>query len=185
MLPLDRALSPRRGAARGRLLALAALLVGALGSAHAQSSAAFEVWPSVATLSLGSGEAYAAGVLTPAGGSLATGEYVARYELEGDGTAFMVTLTSDAFDAYLLVISPEGEVWEDDDGAGDTDAQVYVSDGDAQPGTWQVIVTSYEPEQEGSSIWTSRPGWERNRHHPRPRRHLPPPLRQRSSSGTR
>lgn len=59
-------------------------------------------------------------------GALTREQFTAPYRFEGRaGQAVTITLTSDDFDAYLILRDPDGvEIVEDDDSAGGTDARI-------------------------------------------------------------
>ena len=89
------------------------------------------------------------GALAGGDDTLDTGEYVDNYRFSGRrGQRVAVNLTSSAFDAYTMVITPSGEQFDNDDGDDGTDSrQVLVLPED---GTYQVQLTSYRPGETGS-----------------------------------
>lgn len=89
------------------------------------------------------------GALAGGDDTLDSGEYVDNYRFSGRrGQRVAVNLTSSAFDAYTMVITPSGEQFDNDDGDDGTDSrQVLVLPED---GTYQVRLTSYRPGETGS-----------------------------------
>ncbi len=79
---------------------------------------------------------------------LTDGTYYEEHELElEEGQTVELTLTSDDFDAYLIVHSPDGEVLSDDDGAGGMNSRLLIF-ADAE-GTWRVFANTYEAGETG------------------------------------
>jgi len=100
------------------------------------------------------------------GGSLAagdetleSGEYVDTYRFAGRrGQRVSVELTSSAFDAYTMLVTPSGEQFDNDDGEDGTDSRqqlVLPEDGE-----YEVRVTSYRPGETGSYRFSVEPGRE-------------------------
>ena len=74
---------------------------------------------------------------------------MAAFALRASG-AFSVTLASEAFDAYLVLVAPDGtEHVNDDAEAGTTDARVVIAGADVQEGTWTVLATTYSGGEVG------------------------------------
>ena len=99
------------------------------------------------------------GALAGGDDTLNSGEYVDRYRFAGRrGQRVAVDLTSSAFDAYTMVITPSGEQFENDDGDDGTDSRqelVLPEDGD-----YEVQVTSYRPGETGSYRFSVEAGRE-------------------------
>lgn len=77
-----------------------------------------------------------------------SGEYMDAYTFEAqEGQLITVTMTSDAFDTYLIVQSPGGERTMNDDAGGSDRSQVdmVASEG----GTWTVVATSFSSGEVG------------------------------------
>ena len=89
------------------------------------------------------------GALAGGDETLETGEYVDSYRFSGRrGQRVTVDLTSSAFDAYTMLITPSGEQFDNDDGEDGTDSRqelVLPEDGE-----YEVRVTSYRPGETGS-----------------------------------
>jgi S1-C subfamily serine protease len=90
------------------------------------------------------------GTLEPGDEVLPAGEYADVVQVQAvAGVEVAVTLTSTAFDAYLIVVSPTGDVVvevDDAPGMGSDAAAVFVP---ASSGTYNVIVTSYAAGETG------------------------------------
>jgi hypothetical protein len=90
------------------------------------------------------------GALGPGDELLTAGEYADVVEIEAvAGREVAVTLTSAAFDAYLIVLGPNGDIVvevDDAPGRGSDAAAVFVP---ASTGTYNVVVTSYGPGETG------------------------------------
>ena len=99
------------------------------------------------------------GALAGGDDTLNSGEYVDTYRFAGRrGQRVAVDLTSSAFDAYTMVITPSGEQFDNDDGADGTDSRqelVLPEDGD-----YQVRVTSFRPGETGSYRFSVEAGRE-------------------------
>lgn len=80
---------------------------------------------------------------------LGSGEYMDSYEIVAlPGQMVMISLESEDFDAYLVLQSPSGEVFEDDDGLGEgTDSLLEFEA--SEFGTYEILVTSYAAEETG------------------------------------
>ncbi|HYD27500.1 pre-peptidase C-terminal domain-containing protein [Brevundimonas sp.] len=99
------------------------------------------------------------GALAGGDDTLDSGEYVDNYRFSGRrGQRVTVDLTSSAFDAYTMVITPSGEQFDNDDGEDGTNSRqdlVLPEDGD-----YQVRVTSYRPGETGSYRFSVEAGHE-------------------------
>ena len=99
------------------------------------------------------------GALAGGDDTLDSGEYVDNYRFGGRrGQRVTVDLTSSAFDAYTMVITPSGEQFDNDDGEDGTNSRqdlVLPEDGD-----YQVRVTSYRPGETGSYRFSVEAGHE-------------------------
>jgi hypothetical protein len=75
---------------------------------------------------------------------------MAVYLLEGvgRGQTFTVELRSQAFDPYLLLTSPNGQLWENDDADGTTASRLVVTASAA--GTYRIIVSAYRAQAVGA-----------------------------------
>jgi len=93
------------------------------------------------------------GTLGPGAATLTTGEYYAEHEVRlAAGAPVTFELSSSAFDAYLLVLAPDGtRVLEVDDspGHGSDVAEVFRPEAD---GTYAVVVTTYAPGESGAYL---------------------------------
>jgi tetratricopeptide (TPR) repeat protein len=74
-------------------------------------------------------------------------ESVHEFKMEA-GKRYVIDMVSTAFDAYLIVKSPSGKVWEDDDRGGYPNARVTMQAD--QTGIYQIIATSYRPGVQGA-----------------------------------
>ena len=89
------------------------------------------------------------GRLVPSDGQSLKGEYLDTYELPLDaGTPVTVYLQSYGFDGYLVVESPTGRFWRNDD-FGSVDRSRVGPLTPAQKGVWKVHVTSAMAEEVG------------------------------------
>jgi hypothetical protein len=99
------------------------------------------------------------GALAGGDDTLDSGEYVDTYRFSGRrGQRVAVDLTSSAFDAYTMVITPSGEQFDNDDGADGTNSRqelVLPEDGD-----YRVRVTSYRPAETGTYRFSVEAGRE-------------------------
>ncbi|MBO6935401.1 MAG: caspase family protein [Deltaproteobacteria bacterium] len=101
---------------------------------------------------------------TPSGGSatvrqgslqtgdetLESGEFVDRYNFDWPaGSSIDVSLTSTAFDPYVIVIGPDGQQ-EDNDDISASDRNAGLTYAVRQAGTHRVLVTSYESGESGA-----------------------------------
>lgn len=87
------------------------------------------------------------GALESGDDTLDGGEWVDVHDIEAEaGQKLELRLTSDDFDTYLVLLGPEDELIEnDDDGLGGSSLRVQI----VHPGVYRVLVTSYEPGEEG------------------------------------
>ncbi len=88
--------------------------------------------------------------MLPTAPTLPTGEPMQVYTLSGvtAGQRVTVDVGSDAFDPYLLVQSPNGQLWENDDTGGTTASRVsFVA---SVPGAYRVIVSAYRAGMSGA-----------------------------------
>jgi hypothetical protein len=89
------------------------------------------------------------GRLDPRDAVALKGEYVDLHEVEIDsGQPFRVDLVSYGFDGYLVVTSPSGQVWRNDDFGSTTLARVGPLP--AEAGTWRIQATSARAEEVGA-----------------------------------
>ena len=81
--------------------------------------------------------------------TLESGEYADAYDLHGrPGQHVRIDASSTDFDTYLILIDPNGEQIENDD-AEDQPGHSIIDSDLAEIGTYQVIVTSYQPGETG------------------------------------
>ena len=82
------------------------------------------------------------------------GSYYNAHRIDATaGERLTVTLASDVFDAFLMVMDPTGEVIaRDDDGAGGTNARAHL--GLSESGTYTLLVNTYEAGQTGAYTLT-------------------------------
>ena len=81
--------------------------------------------------------------------TLQSGEFSDAYTVVGTGGPLVVDLQSSAFDPYLIVETPGGEQFDNDDYEGALDRSLLVVQ--TRPGeAYEVIVTSYTPGETGS-----------------------------------
>lgn len=82
------------------------------------------------------------GELAPSDTTMASGEYVDVYEVDGrPGQQLTLDLRSDDFDTFLILQSPSGERVENDDT--DSISRSFIESSLSELGTYQVMVTSY------------------------------------------
>ncbi|MDF1522439.1 MAG: serine protease [Trueperaceae bacterium] len=94
---------------------------------------------------------FQAGALTTTSKALDGGEYVEVYELTLTvGVPVYVELTSSAFDPYLVVLDPAGEVVVEVDDAPGMDLNAAASFVPAASGAHLIAVTSYAPAETGT-----------------------------------
>lgn len=93
------------------------------------------------------------GALGPGNETLDTGEYLAFHELElNAGAAVAIELSSGAFDVYLAVLDPAGQIVlevDDSPGRGSDVAESFVP---ATSGRFTLVVTSYAPGEAGDYL---------------------------------
>jgi hypothetical protein len=83
---------------------------------------------------------------------LTSGEFYDEYTIEATaGSRLVVSLESGDFDTYLIVRSPGGDPFENDDFEGSTTLSRVDVDV-TETGTWRVLATSYEAGQTGSYV---------------------------------
>jgi hypothetical protein len=99
------------------------------------------------------------GALAGGDETLESGEYVDTYRFTGRrGQRVAVDLTSSAFDAYTMLITPSGEQFDNDDGEDGTNSRqelVLPEDGE-----YEVRLTSYRPGETGSYRFSLEAGRE-------------------------
>ncbi|MGE0787388.1 MAG: pre-peptidase C-terminal domain-containing protein [Sandaracinaceae bacterium] len=91
------------------------------------------------------------GELSTTDARLPSGEYFDVYELtarDEDRGAVAVELESSAFDCFLRVEGPGGELWENDDYGGTTSSRVEIEL--ARSGTYRIVTTSYRAGEAGA-----------------------------------
>ena len=117
-------------------LAAAAFVALASGSAQAQTA-----------INIGGSRA---GTLAEGDSTLSSGEYVDVYTFEGRaGQQVTVSMTSGAFDSYVMVRGPSGFSEDNDDReTGDTNAQLTVRL--PATGTYRIQATSYQSGETGA-----------------------------------
>ena len=82
------------------------------------------------------------GSLDPSDATLPTGERADIYGLTGEaGSPVHIELSSEAFDAYLMLIGPSGRHWESDDAGGTTDSLIELELPTA--GTYRVVASAF------------------------------------------
>ncbi|MEE9570112.1 MAG: pre-peptidase C-terminal domain-containing protein [Gammaproteobacteria bacterium] len=81
--------------------------------------------------------------------TLTSGEYMDEFTFEGrSGQEAVIDLRSSDFDPYLIVSTPSGEQFDNDDYEGDT-SRSLISLVLEESGTYEVLVTSYEAGESG------------------------------------
>ncbi|MBB4083129.1 pre-peptidase C-terminal domain-containing protein [Brevundimonas lenta] len=89
------------------------------------------------------------GALSAGDDTLDSGEYADTYSFAGRrGQRVAVQLTSSAFDAYTILLTPSGEQFDNDDGENGTDSRQQLTL--PEDGQYEVRVTSYRPGETGS-----------------------------------
>ena len=90
-----------------------------------------------------------AGTLGEDDPSRTDGSYYEAYSFQGEaGTDFVITLTSDDFDAFLTLVAPSGSTDDNDDQAeGDTNARIETTL--AESGEWIVVANTLAAEETG------------------------------------
>jgi len=97
------------------------------------------------------------GTLGPGDGALATGELRDLYTFDGQaGVPVDIELQSAQFDAYLMLVSPSGQQWENDDANGTINSQILMSL--PETGTYRIVATSYRSGESGSYLLKLRTG---------------------------
>ena len=85
-----------------------------------------------------------------AGDDRLAGQYLDTYSVQGtSGERLVADLFSTAFDTYLLLVSPSGEVTDNDDHEGSTNRSRIETVLD-ESGEWTVVVTSYSAGETGA-----------------------------------
>ena len=93
---------------------------------------------------------YESGNLSSSDETLNTGEYLDRYEFDGEsGQQVSIRLKSDDFDPYIILIGPEGQRAENDDLDGDRNLSGLEEMELEDTGVHEVIVTSYQVGETG------------------------------------
>ena len=107
---------------------------------------------------IGIGESVS-GALAGGDDTLESGEYVDTYRFTGRrGQRVAVDLTSSAFDAYTMVVTPSGDQFDNDDGEDGTNSRqelVLPEDGE-----YRVRLTSYRPGETGTYRFSVEAGRE-------------------------
>ncbi len=87
--------------------------------------------------------------LTVGDATLTSGEYMDEFTFEGrSGQEAVIDLRSSDFDPYLIVSTPSGEQFDNDDYEGDM-SRSLISLVLEESGTYEVLVTSYEAGESG------------------------------------
>jgi hypothetical protein len=83
--------------------------------------------------------------------TLDSGEYFEEHSFEGSaGSEVRISLSSSDFDSYLILISPSGERWENDDDPEGQDGASLLTQTLPEDGAYQVYVTSYASGEIGN-----------------------------------
>lgn len=91
------------------------------------------------------------GALAATDTHMQTGEFADVYEFQGHaGITLNVAINSEAFDTYLLVVSPTGQVSDNDDSGGTRNSALSIDL--PHDGTYRVFVTSYRPGETGDYL---------------------------------
>ena len=92
------------------------------------------------------------GVLEAGDRTLDSGELADHYTYQWSSGQVHIEVKSAAFDAYLIVKSPSGQQHENDDmaGAPDSSRDAGLDLAITEPGTWTVLVTSYQAGESGA-----------------------------------
>ncbi len=97
------------------------------------------------------------GVLQRGDATLGSGEYIDSYSFEGlPGERVDIELTSNDFDTYLILVTPSHEQIENDDANGDT-SRSFIQADLTEAGTYRVVVTTYQPGEQGNYQLTMGP----------------------------
>ncbi|MEM6432633.1 MAG: CHAT domain-containing tetratricopeptide repeat protein [Cyanobacteria bacterium P01_D01_bin.115] len=92
------------------------------------------------------------GKLDSNSGVLDDGSYFNVHEIEGQaGEAIRVELSSEAFDAYIVIVGPDGKVLAHADDFGDSTNAVLALNL-PQTGSYKIFANSYGPEESGQYI---------------------------------
>lgn len=90
------------------------------------------------------------GTLQPGDSTLVSGEYADTYLVTvSAGETITVDMRSGEFDPYLILRSPAGEQWDNDDYEGDL-SHSRIELKTTIGGTWEVTATSYSPGDRGA-----------------------------------
>ncbi|MFO0692725.1 MAG: caspase family protein [Polyangiales bacterium] len=93
------------------------------------------------------------GSLGASSARLPTGEPADVYALVGTaGQALELDLASDDFDAYLMVIGPNGRLFEDDDSNGTKNSHLSLTLPEA--GTYRIVATAFRSDMQGGYALT-------------------------------
>lgn len=95
--------------------------------------------------------------LTPEAPLLQDSTYYHEVTFTSDGSAFEVRLTSFDFDPYLIVVSPSGTRYENDDYLTARESRVIVPPDSAEAGDWRVLVNTYLAGSTGEYLLAQRP----------------------------
>jgi hypothetical protein len=95
------------------------------------------------------------GTLEAGDETLEEGEFVDSFRFEAQlGQRFVITMTSDDFDTYLLLHSPTDQVTENDDAGAGSRIELIAS----EAGTWEVGATSFASGETGDYEVVIEPG---------------------------
>ncbi|HEV7991127.1 MAG TPA: hypothetical protein VGP25_04835 [Gemmatimonadaceae bacterium] len=85
--------------------------------------------------------------------ALVRNHYVQVYAVDSrpDNPLRSVQLSSKDFDAWLIVVSPDGTAYFDDQSGGDNNARLRIP---ARTGEWLIVVTAYDPRSPGAFTLT-------------------------------
>lgn len=98
-----------------------------------------------------------AGVLDSGGPVLPDGSLYAEYSFEGEsGQSVTVTLESDDFDTYLMVLDPSGEILDYNDDMSEQNLNSQLSIALPTSGTYRIIANAYDAGGQGSYRLTVR-----------------------------
>lgn len=97
----------------------------------------------------GAGSRVETGSLAPGDQTLANGEYADTYTVDLEvGQRVSVSLNGNGFDSYLMLETPSGAVYENDDAGGLSFSAIRMPAPEA--GTYKVTVTSFDTGESGS-----------------------------------
>ena len=87
--------------------------------------------------------------LADASPRLPTGEPYGLYlfNAEEANRPFTINLASNAIDTYLVVLGPNGRLWEDDDSGDGTGSRLTVTP--SNPGAYRIVVSAYRSTERG------------------------------------